>query len=130
MTFDLKNINYLTEPMDDFVKGIDHAIDLQSLREVFDYWEPIANAARNISYAMGDDDFNEFRDGLKMERKNKFAGEHWQNKYSELIMPSVMFIVTMYATEFHATWGAVYIRMKQEGLITERDGIAYLVERK
>jgi hypothetical protein len=128
--FDLKSINYLSDPVAEYTLDLKMAITLSDLKKVMEQWKTLANHANEIVQKMNEEDFEKFRAGMRIENQGKFAGEEWFNKYAEVVMPQVMFVVSSFSHDRKAPWGLVYIRMLEYGAIKEDGGIAYLVEQK
>jgi len=123
------NIGYLTEdPARDYAKGLTAATTLDELLKHIGLYDRVAGDAIETASKMTADQFEEFRDGLRKERRGKFAGEDFAIKYGDILMPRVMFKVSMVAEHFKAPWGCVYIRLCDVGQIIEKNGIAELVQ--
>jgi hypothetical protein len=90
----------------------------------------VAGDALPIVEGMDLSAFLAFGEGMRQERRGKFAGEEWAAKYGAVLMPEVLMRVGMIAGHFKAPWGCAYIRCKEEGMIKETGGTARWIERK
>lgn len=117
-------INYLSECDRDYSRGLVAAKTLEELQTHVEIYRRVADDAWQVVSQMSGEDFAEFMKGSRSERKGKFAGEAFAEKYSDVLMPKVLFMVSMTANHFKAPWGCTFIRMKEVGRITEAHGIA------
>lgn len=85
---------------------------LERLKELLTNYRPLAEDAFQVVETMTEDDFQEFRKGLKKERKGRFAGEAWAEKYAAIVMPLPMMRVTEVAAQFKAPFGVTWQRCK------------------
>src|SRR5258708_789791 len=108
-------ITYISEQPHDYARAIDDASTLISLQSVIAEWRSLAEDAWKIALAMKDSDFADFRAGLRLERRGKFAGEEWNERFADILMPAVMFKVSITANEYKVPWGLAYIRLKETG---------------
>lgn len=115
-------IDYYTEPVASYQKGITDAMTLEELKTHLKKYRTIASDALESI----DDNFNfkEFKAGLNKERKKKFAGPDWANKYMVIIMPKVLYEASMIAHNFKVPWGLAYIRLIDIGAIKVQNGRA------
>lgn len=108
-------INYLSDCPGDYAKALDGADTLDALLLALRGWDSLAADAYKIAAKMTPQDFREFRAGLKMERKGEWAGEKFQEKFASILMPEVLFKVSIVANQFGAPWGLTYLRLKETG---------------
>ncbi len=106
-------ITYLSEQPTDYARAIDGAETLADLRIVLADWRALAQDAENAALKMTNADFTVFREGLKKERKGCFAGEDFVTRFGDILMPAVMFKVSIHASEFHVPFGLMYIRLRE-----------------
>lgn len=121
-----KHIGYLDETFDEYGVAIDRAASIRDLREAVQKFRRFANDACKVVSKMDDEGWRAFKKGLRLERKGKFAGEDWAEKYGAVLMPEVMFRIGILAVKFHVPWGCAFLRAKQEGLIIERGGVVQI----
>lgn len=119
-----KHISYLSETFDDYLSALDGVKSLDDLRAVVATYRRFANDAFRVVSAMHEREWPAFRKGLRLERKQKFAGMPWAEKYGAVLLPEVMLRVAAIALKFKVPWGCAFIRAKDIGMIIERDGIA------
>ena len=120
----LSEIGYLTEPVPAWNKALDSATTLDEIRAVATAWRPLASDAAAKIEAWSLADFDAFRSALKAERKGRFAGEEAVERFGDVIMPTVLFCISMVAEQFKAPWGLAYIRLREQGKVVERNGVA------
>jgi hypothetical protein len=123
-------IGYLTDPVKGYVDGVRAATTLAELQAHIRKHRRIAVDALCVADRMTAEDFVEFRKGLPKVRRPFKGFELWTTRYGALVLPIVMLEVSMIADQFKAPWGCAFIRAKEEGLIVERDGLAYMAMRK
>jgi hypothetical protein len=118
-------IGYTSEPVEEYQADLDAAVTLATLKLVTEKWKAFASDAWVIVEAMSEADFVAFRKALKLERRGKFMGEKAADKFSAIIMPELMFRVSIIADQFKAPWGCAFIRLKDVGRIVRSTGNAY-----
>lgn len=118
------NVNYLSEPVADYHKELDACNSLFDLRVFVDKWKLLANDAFEVAQSMTTEDWPIFRKGLKSERRGRYAGDKWTERYAAILLPEIMFKVSMTANQFHCPWGLAYIRHREVGHIIEEYNIA------
>lgn len=124
----MKPINYMSDQANDYSKALGAAKTLNSLRALLDDYHTIA-ADACAAAPQDEEEFAEFFAGLLKERKGKFAGEAFAQKYGAVLMPEIMFRVGMIANKFGAPWGLAFLRAKEVGRIVFDDaGVAHWVE--
>ena len=126
----MMEIGYRDDPIPDYTKAIDAATNVSELRAAIEPFGLIANDALLAVRSMTEDEWPSFKRGLKMERSRKFAGMPWQDRYGCVLLPTVMLMVGMTATHFHAPWGCAYIRLRDMGDVVEKDGVASWIRKE
>ena len=116
-------ISYGYEPSRAYAKAIGDAKTSNELHDALTPYSLIAGDALD-TFASTDFNFKEFRDGLLKERKKEFAGVEWIMKYGAIIMPTLMRRVEIIANRNNVQWGMAYIRLREVGMIVEKDGRA------
>ena len=96
-----------------YAKGLADADTLEALRAHVEGYADLAKDARPIVRAMTEAEFPVWRKGLKSERRGKFAGMEFAQKYAALMMPEPMFTVARLANEYHVPF-AVALRRVQD----------------
>jgi len=89
------------------------------LRSVTADWRELADDALECANNMTAEDFELFRKGLKKERKGVFAGEKWSERFADILMPALMFKVSITASEYKVPWGLAYLRLKEAGRLPQ-----------
>ena len=97
---------------EDFAQRLTDCATLAELRELMTLYSDLAIDAGRIVASMTDDDFREFRRGLKSERKGRFAGEAWAQRFNAVLMPMPMFRIAMIADEYKAPFSVTWGRLK------------------
>ena len=124
-------IDLLTEPVDDYQKVVNKAITRGMLEEHIFKYKLIAYDAYELVVRLRDRfDWKEWKTGLEKERKGEFSGDFWARTYGAILMPEVMFRVSMVADHFHVPWGVAYHRLIESGEIKVIQGIAILVRER
>jgi len=119
-------ITYASDPVPGYTAAITAAKDSDALQDAIEPFSLVAADA--LETARGDYSFDEFRTGLRKERRGRFAGVKWGDKFMAILMPDIMFRVSMTAEQFKVPWGLAYIRLKGAGRIVETDGQAKWVD--
>jgi hypothetical protein len=121
-------IYYATDPIPEYNKAIDKAKDQNALIAAIEPFKLIAADAL-IAAKTPQVKFNwkKWRKGLKVERGGEFAGEEWAKKFGSILLPEVMFRVSLVAEHFGVPWGVAYIQMKRAGIIKAKNGVAKVV---
>jgi hypothetical protein len=86
---------------------------LDELRGLMALYSDLAIDAGRIVAKMTDADFVEFRRGLKQERKGRFAGHEWAERFSAVMMPLPMLRVTIMADQFHVPFNVALMRIQE-----------------
>lgn len=118
-------VTYISDHHKEYSTGITQCETLERLKEFLEHWAPFAPDAYKVSISMDAVDFVDFRQGMLKERRGKFAGDRWAEKFGEILLPGLMLNVSAVAQHFNAPWGAAFIRLQQEGYIVEQNGIYY-----
>lgn len=122
-------ITYISECDRDYARLLALQDTRAKLRKFLQTYRRVADDAYQVSLGMSLGDFRQFRDGLAQERRGKFAGENFVKRYGPVLMPRVLFEVSMIATEFHAPWGCAFLQMVKAGRIVEVDDVAKIVDK-
>lgn len=119
-------ISYLTELSKPYVNVVQEAATFEELLSVVKTWQPLVQDAFE---AVIDKDFSwdEYAAGCKKERRGKYAGDKWAEKYGAILMPAVLMYVGLQAEHFKVPEGAMFIRLKEFGIITQDDAGTYIL---
>lgn len=101
----------------DWSRGIDQTENELDLFKFIETWMPYVSDAYQAASSMTPFLFKEFKEGLKKERKNIFAGEIWADRFGALLMPENLMTASLLAEKFHAPLVICLSRMEQEGLL-------------
>lgn len=99
-------------PDADYTHALTDVTTLEQLRALVTVYAELAVDAVPVVQRMTDDDFAEFRKGMLLERKKKFAGEAWAKKFGAVLMPMPMMQITQVADHFKAPFGVTWQRLK------------------
>lgn len=109
-------VNYMTEdPASQYAKETAACSTLIALRTCLRDWKEVAPDAYAKAMEMTEAEFSTFRVGLLSERKKKFAGEEWADKYLAILLPERMLETSMLANDMKVPWGLAYRRLKESG---------------
>lgn len=108
----MRPITYRSEQPSDYGKALDRAETLVLLKNTVSEYKILAEDAYSIVHEMDEQDFSEWRAGLKKERKQKFAGEKFTNKFGPILMPEEMLQTALVAHRFKISWGLAYIKTR------------------
>lgn len=119
-------ISYLYEAKD-YNRMIDDAKTVDDLISGLEKLSPFADDALKVAKTMTLEDFEKYREWLKLERKGIFGGIENVIKYGAILIP-VLFIDAHFLQEqCHAPLGTCLIRMlevKGDSYIKERQAIS------
>lgn len=118
-------VTYLSDFPKEWSLGLDQCKNLPRLREFGLHWGGVCTDAWDVIRKMNEQDFSLFRYGLAKERKGHYAGDAWFGQFGAILMPELLFRVSMIAEQFSAPWGLAWMRCEQAGLI-RRDGDVYI----
>ncbi|GEM_PF-2770337 len=112
-------INNLSECDTDYAKGLQAASTLDLLTKHVDEFYPVAWDAFDIVFNFGKAEFKKFRKSLESENKGVYSGDETA---AIIMMPEILFKVSIVAEEFKAPWGMTFLRLREVGKITEEKG--------
>jgi hypothetical protein len=106
-----------------YARQLTECATLDELRALTVLYRELAVDAHKIVATMTDDDFKEFRRGLKSERKGRFAGEAWAHRFSAVMMPLPMIRISQIASEYHVPFFVALQRVRdvRPDLLTVED---------
>src|SRR6266850_5100229 len=79
---------------------------LYDLKQMAEYWKPLAIDAYETIQAITEITFNDFLKGLREEFQfDRYAGLAWYNKYIAVMSPSVLVVIDMVAKAYCIPWG-------------------------
>ncbi len=107
------NRSYGAECASDYAANLTIADTLDRLRELVENYKRLAKDAIPVVAGMTADDFSAFRDGLKEERRGRFAGDAWCERFGAVLMPQPMMNVSIVADQFKVPFGVAWIRCQE-----------------
>lgn len=120
-------IDYFTEPVEDYVNGLTKQNTKSDLVKFLKSFKPLTLDA--IEAAEQITNFREFQRGLRSERRKIYSGDAWATKYGAILMPLVMWEVSMIQAKFVVPWGLAYHRLIDvKRIVLGKDGYARLQE--
>src|SRR5258707_7306787 len=96
-----------------YTQRLTECATLTELRELVTLYSDLAIDAERIVAMMNEDDFKEFKRGLKSERKGRFAGEAWAKRFSAVLMPLPMIRISQIAEEYKVPFFVALMRVKE-----------------
>jgi hypothetical protein len=90
-----------------YTKELDSCHDLPSLQALLAKYSEIFPDLGEIEMNT-QEDFNEFRAGLLLERRKEFAGEAWAKKYASIALPKLMMLAMIISNQYMVPWGVAY----------------------
>ena len=121
-------IGYVSETPKDYSAGLSKCKTLAALRDHVQTYRRVADDAWQVVKDMELPAFLELQAGLRKERRGKYAGDAWAEKYMNVMLPEILFRVSMVAERFKVPWGCAYIRLKDVGRIVEKSNVAHWIE--
>lgn len=96
-----------------YTRALTECSTLDDLRALMIRYAELAVDAARVVDSMTDEDMAEFRRGLRQERKGRFAGEPWAQRFAAVLMPLPMMRVSQLAREYHAPFDVALRRIKE-----------------
>ena len=128
-TVDLNSIDYMDEPDLTYRKGLDKARVPEELRDLLERFAALFPDAYEQGKGMSDEDFMQFRAGLRKERKGIFAGIDFMNNFGAILMPANMMHIGLVADKYGVPFGVAFCRMKDAGVLSVKDGVCKILEK-
>ena len=126
-TIDLASINYIDEPDRTYRDGLDKVRLPADLTDLVERFAALFPDAYEQGKYLSDEDFLQFKAGLRHERKGEFAGEDFMEKFGAILMPANMIHVGIVANQFKVPFGLAFCRMKESGMLTIDGGVCQVV---
>ena len=130
MAVEIRSVGMLDDFSREYSVALRDCSTLTQLRALVVEWRPFARDAYAVVWHGGPDggginpaQFEEFRRGLAKESKGKYAGDEWNDKWSVVVMPEIMFRAAVVAVQFKAPWGVAFNRLKDVGRVVLEDGV-------
>lgn len=113
----MRPITYVSDQQADYTNALARCSWLADLLALVRDYGDLTGDARAVVEQMTGADYQEFSRGLLKERRGKYAGDQWADKYAAILMPEVMFRVSLVAQQFKVPWGCAYIRLKETDML-------------
>lgn len=122
------NIGYTTEICKPYVDGVKKCKSRTELAEFIQtYWKELAYDALEAVKADGFS-WNEYKAGLRKEKKGEYSGDEWAGKYSAILMPAVILFIGLNAQRFCVPDGVVFIQGQKAGVLKQNKGGIYYLD--
>lgn len=96
-----------------YTRKLTDCASLDELRALVSDFADLAVDAVPIVTKMTADDFTEFRRGLRQERKGRFAGVPWMERFGAILLPMPMIRISELAERFGAPFHITARRLKE-----------------
>lgn len=108
----MNQITYRSEQPQDYAKELGTVETLEDLLDLLKRYETIAWDALDLAQKFDKKRFDDFLKALKKERKGIFSKSQ---DASVIMMPEIMFKVSIVAEQFKVPWGCAFIRLTDVG---------------
>jgi hypothetical protein len=105
-------VGYLTTEQD-WNAILDQSKDLATLRAKVAEWQPYVDDAARVIEGMAEADFPLWRKGLAKERRGRFSGPAWADRFMALLMPESLMNGSVVARHFNVPLGCALIRLRE-----------------
>lgn len=111
------SVTYVSEdPSRAYAKAISACGTLVELVAELRRWRGLADDALHAAEQMKANEWDGFQRGLKAERRKKFAGDAWAEKWGVILMPERMIRASMLAENMSVPWGLAFLRLREVAL--------------
>jgi hypothetical protein len=117
----MKPISYTSDQASDYNEALPKCKSLAELTRLLESYHTIFPDALQAA-PRNADQFEDFMAGLRKERRGKFAGAEFMQRFGAVLLPELMIHVGMVAQHFHAPWGCAFLRLKDFKRIQFDDG--------
>lgn len=111
----MSGVGYLTTEQD-WNDILDQSKDLASLRGKIAQWQPYVDDAAQVIEGMTEADFLVWRKGLAKERRGRFSGVQFAERFGTLLMPASLMKGSMVAMHFGVPLGCALIRIRETAM--------------
>jgi hypothetical protein len=105
-------VSYGSDFAKEYCQGLTACDTLERLQEYVEHWSQFARDAYDVTRKMTQADFTEYQKGIAIERKGKFAGEEYAERYGAILLPEFLMFVSYVADRFKVPWGVAFIRLR------------------
>lgn len=114
----IDDINYMSDPVISWGEALDRCTSLEDLRELCVKWESLVPDAKQIVDGFDEQDFANFNEARQTERRGRFSGESAvADGFLSILMPEILFKVSVTANEYKVPWGLAFIQMRKAGVL-------------
>ena len=114
----IDEINHCSEFVSDWKKELDQCSDLEALRELCVQWGALVADAKTIVDGFDEQQFANFRQALETERRGQFSGPaSAKDGFLTILMPGILFKVSITADQYQVPWGLAFIQMRKAGIL-------------
>lgn len=106
----ISEITYLSDPVPDYCDAIRKAASQRALYNVLKEWEELAPDA--LKARPTPKEWEWFQEGLAKETKGKFAGTEWMKRFADVMLPMLLFRVSLIAQHYKAPWGTAWKQLE------------------
>ena len=114
-----KQVTYLSMLSLEYSTGIRNCDTLEDLQRFTSEWRPYANDAFERTAGMDEIAFRDYKKGLLRESSGRYAGDVWAKKYGAVVMPELLFFLTLQAERLKVPEGVIFFRLLDGGFILE-----------
>lgn len=118
----MKRLTISDQPERDYAKALDEADTLAKLRTALMEYELLAGDAVDTVAVWTDADFTDWRSALQKERHGQFMGDADAVRFATVLLPEVMFRITVLAQQFHVPFVVARDRLMDMRLLYRRGG--------
>ena len=124
----MMTVTYISEFDKEYAIGLRACMNLPRLREYTLHWGGLCLDAFEAVQNMTDEDWPTFRKGRNKEARGQYASVAWHERYGAVLMPDLLFRVSMIAQQFGVPWGTAFLRCEQSGIIQQRGNVYVWVQ--
>lgn len=97
-----------------YTKALDACNNFDDVRTLLTVLpDDLTKAALKSLEGVSDEEWGEFLDGLKAQRRGEDTEEVWVEKWGEVLLPGPMLLISLYSLEFKTPWSVVYAQFKR-----------------
>ena len=121
----MNKITYKSNQVEDYQQELNTVETLEDLLDMLKRYETIAWDALDLAQKFDKKRFDAFIKALKSERQGKFSNNE---DAAIIMMPAIMFRVSIVAENFKVPWGCAFIRLTDVGKLKHQLGRYFWIE--